>query len=138
MTVAVQLELAFRLVPQSFDSWKRVKFVPVSEMPLMVSGVAPVFVRAIVCGGGGQGRKVGFVVPSLHVKLSSAGMSLSVPLERVMVAVAVLVVSAAALALRVAVALAGSEAGAVNVVVEPLGVVAGLTVPQPGEHAVPF
>ena len=55
MTDTVQLKLAFRLVPQSLDSRKIEGLEPVIEMPLMVSGVAPVFVSAIACAGGGQG-----------------------------------------------------------------------------------
>ncbi len=134
VTVIVQLEPAVRLAAQSFDSWKRVGLGPVMEMLLMVSGAAPVSVKAIVCEGGGQR----FRGRSLQLKLRLEGMIFAVPPLRVMTALADLLVSATADALRITAELAGSDAGPVNVVAVPLGVLAGLTVPHAGEQLVPF
>src|SRR5215469_15435844 len=103
-------------------------------MLLMVSGAAPVSVTAIFCGGGGQKFR-GLI---LQVKFKLAGTSWTVPLVRVIAAVADLLLSATEVAFRVTDALAGNAAGAVNVVAVPLAVVAGLTVPHPGEQFVPF
>ena len=53
-------------------------------------------------------------------------------------ALADLVWSASEVAVRLTLALAGTEAGAEKVVGMPLAVFAGATVPQPGEHGLPF
>src|SRR5215471_15384288 len=103
-------------------------------MLLMVRGAAPVCVTAIVCDGGGQKFR-GLI---LQVKFRLAGTSWTVPFVRVISAVADLLLSAMEVAFKVTDALAGNEAGAVNVVGVPLAVVAGLTVPQPGEQLVAF
>lgn len=65
-------------------------------------------------------------------------MSFTVPLVSVIVALADFVASAAEIALMVTVALVGTVAGAVYVFAAPLAVFAELSVPHPGEQAVPF
>src|SRR5258708_15036392 len=65
-------------------------------------------------------------------------MIFAVPLLRVITALADLLLSATADALRVTATLAGSDAGPVNVVAAPLGVLAGLNDPHAGEQLVPF
>jgi len=66
------------------------------------------------------------------------GISLTVPAVTVMVDFAVLVPSATEVAVTVTVALVGTVLGAAYVVGVPLAVLAGVIVPQAGEHAVPF
>jgi hypothetical protein len=101
-------------------------------MLLMVSAAVPVLVNVMAWVGGGQ------FFPILHPKVRFAGMSFTVPLVSVIVALEDFVVSAAAMALRVTPVFAGTVAGPVKVAGAPLAVVAGLTVPHPGEQTVPF
>ena len=98
-----------------------------TELPVLVSVSVKVFVG---CGLAG----LIFRLP----KLKAAGISLTVPVVRVMVALADLVPSVTDVAVRVIVGLVGTVPGAAYTVGVPLAVLAGVIVPHAGEHAVPF
>ena len=126
LAVIVHEPAGATLVPQVFVCEK----CALAEMLLILSVVAPVLV-SVTCFGA-QGRLV------LQLKLRLSGTSFTVPLARVIVALFDFVLSVTEAALMLTLVLAGNVEGPVNVAAAPLAVVVGLTVPQAGEHTVPF
>jgi hypothetical protein len=127
VTLIVHEVAGSTLVPQVFVCEKPV----LAEMLVILSADAPVLVSFMVCGGGGH-RK------ALQAKFKLSGTSSTVPLVSVIVALFDFVLSVTEIAFKLTLALAGNEGGAVNFAAAPLAVLEGLTVPQAGEHTLPF
>jgi len=100
----------------------------------MLSADAPVLVRVSINVFCGWGLRIILMLPNSRLD----GISLTVPAVTVIVDFAALVPSATEVAVRVTAALVGTVLGAAYVVDAPLIVLAGVIVPQAGEHAVPF
>lgn len=115
------------LVPQVLVCAKAIPAV----MLVILSAAVPVLVSFTIWDGGGQ--RV-----DLQLKCRLSGTSCTVPLASVMVALFDFVLSVTEAALMFTTALAGIVVGPVNVAATPLAVVVGFTVPQAGEHTVPF
>lgn len=115
------------LVPQVFVCEK----AALAEMLVILSAAAPVLVTVMVCAAGGHRL-------NLQAKFKLSGTSCTVPLVSVMVALFDFVLSVTEIAFKLTLVLAGNVEGPVNVAAVPLAVLEGLTVPQAGEHTVPF
>jgi len=133
VTAIVQLLPAATLLPQGlgWESAKSTASVPEKVIALTVKADVPVLVSSTLFGALVE-------LTTLRPKKRLVGTSMTVPVEIVMDAELNLLVSETDVAVSVTGPLAGTEAGAVKLAAVPLGVVAGETVPQAGEHDAEF